>query len=534
MKTKRYPCPKCGKKYMWKSNKTPGGRQRWVCATHTSGQQEGGERKEYCYSTTNPEKPVSNRSNNEILDAPRNYSRKLRIGVKRYLITAAQNATPVHAKFWGALLVAAKHMNAEIMVVPLRYKNPTSIWAKSQENEEWWDPKVVPYLWNQRHAINSNLLLLADLKTQPTASSPLTGFEAITAGESGIIGHTKLQLKVIPAPSHKLPKILTTTGACTKPNYSDSKAGKLGEFHHSLGAVSIEAQGKTFHLRHISANARSGDFTDLESRYSDTGVERAPQPEALVMGDTHVDFIDPSVEHATFGKGGIVDTLNPKALVWHDLLDAYAVNPHHIGNPFNAYAKRQSGRDNAGAEVQRAIAFLHRRSRGRTSYVVSSNHDDFLRRWIVDGNWKTDPTNAEFYLRTALVMLTSTRMGTGGTESPSPFGYWINQTAGTNIHVVGNHRPLTLAGVELSMHGDRGPNGSRGSIRNLRRIGLRSIIGHSHSPGIDEGCMQVGTSTRLKLEYNNGPSSWLNAHAVLHADGKRQLIFIINGKWRMK
>ena len=50
------------------------------------------------------------------------------------------------------------------------------------------------------------------------------------------------------------------------------------------------------------------------------------------------------------------------------------------------------------------------------------------------------------------------------------------------------------------MHGDKGPNGARGSIRNLRRIGIRSVIGHTHSPGIDEGCYQVGTSTRLRLE----------------------------------
>ena len=527
----QYPCPRCSKP-MQKHATTKGGKQRWGCFRTI----DDSGTKVYCYSTTDPtKKTVMNRRNNEVLDAPRNYSRKLRKGTKRYLITSAQNATPVHEKFWAALLVAAKHMHAEIMVIPLRYKNPTSKWTKSQENEEWWDPKVVPYLWNQRHAINANLLVLGDLKTQPTASSPLTGFEALTAGESGIIGHTKLQLRVIPAPSHKFPKILTTTGACTLPNYTDSKAGKLGEFHHSLGAVVVEAHGKVFHLRHIAASTTTGEFTDLTTRYTTSGIAGAPRPIALVMGDTHVDFIDPAVERATFGKQGLVDTLNPEALVWHDLLDAYAVNPHHEGNPFNAYAKRMSGRDNAAAEVRRAIEFLSKHTSGRKSYVVSSNHDDFLRRWIVDANWKTDPTNAEFYLSTALVVLRNTKMGTGGTESPSPFGWWIKEMAPSkDIHVVGGSAPLTLAGVELGMHGDRGPNGARGSIKNLRRIGLRSIIGHSHSPGIDEGCMQVGTSTRLRLEYNTGPSSWLNAHAILHADGKRQLIFIINGEWRMK
>jgi hypothetical protein len=90
-----------------------------------------------------------------------------------------------------------------------------------------------------------------------------------------------------------------------------------------------------------------------------------------------------------------------------------------------------------------------------------------------------------------------------------------------------------VVGIELGMHGDRGPNGARGSIRNLARIGVKSIIGHTHSPGINEGCYQVGTSTRLKLEYNSGPSGWLNTHCVIYANGKRSLITVINGEWRL-
>jgi hypothetical protein len=72
----------------------------------------------------------------------------------------------------------------------------------------------------------------------------------------------------------------------------------------------------------------------------------------------------------------------------------------------------------------------------------------------------------------------------------------------------------------------------RGSINNLRRISNKSIIGHSHTPGIEEGCYQVGTSTYLRLEYNKGASSWLNAHSVLNADGKRQMLVIVEGRWR--
>jgi hypothetical protein len=62
---------------------------------------------------------------------------------------------------------------------------------------------------------------------------------------------------------------------------------------------------------------------------------------------------------------------------------------------------------------------------------------------------------------------------------------------------------------------------------------VKTIIGHSHSPGIDGGCYQTGTSTPLRLDYNKGPSSWLNCHCVLYANGKRSLLPIIDGEWRL-
>lgn len=460
------------------------------------------------------------------------FDREIDKDTRTYLITAAQNGTPVHAAF-HVMVKAAKEMGAELVVVPLRYKNPTSSWSESQSNDEVWAPEVVPYLYNQRLRLNANLILLADIKTQPTATQPLTGFESITASESGILGHTKLQLKVVPSPSSKFPKILTTTGACTKPNYTDSKAGKIGEFHHMLGALRVDIKGRLFSIRHVACDTHTGAFTDLDRRYTLKGSRKAERPLALIMGDTHVDFIDPVVEKATFGRGGIIEALKPTHLVYHDLLDGYAANPHHAGNPFNAYAKRLSGRDDVRAEVVRAIDFVRHRTGSAQSVVVPSNHDDFLRRWVVSTDWRQDPTNAEFYLDTARAMIAGTKLGDGGTIYPSPFVYWIERLGGPSVRALHGDESFKLGNIELGMHGDRGPNGSRGSIKNLRRIGIRSIIGHSHTPGIDEGCTQVGTSTRLRLEYNGGPSSWLNAHCVLHADGKRQLIFIINGVWKL-
>src|SRR5688572_15364115 len=117
--------------------------------------------------------------------------RDLRPESKRFIITSAQNGTPVHEDFWDCLLTAAREMNAEILVIPLRYKNPTSVFSGSMMNAEWWAPAVTPYLWNQRHALNKNLTVLADIKCQPTAVDPLAGMDGVSGDFSGILGHTK-------------------------------------------------------------------------------------------------------------------------------------------------------------------------------------------------------------------------------------------------------------------------------------------------------------------------------------------------------
>lgn len=516
---------------MSRNGRTPGGKVRWQCKGSS------GDRG-YCYGTTAPGAPARNQRGDSVVagDARRNprFKRKLSDRVRTFVVTSAQNATPVHPGFFACLQQYCRDRSAELLVIPIRYKNPTSKWTESQENAETWAAEVSPYLWNVRRNLADGLVLLGDIKTQPTASEPLTGFDAITGAASGILGHTKLQLKCVATPQNRMAKVLTTTGACTVANYTDSKVGKVGAFHHTLAAVVVEVEGPRFHLRHVHYDKVTGSFIDLSRRYYSDKVAAAPRPLALVMGDTHVDFIDRAVERATFGPGGIVRSLRPENLVWHDLLDGYSMNPHHAGNPFNRIAKGLNDRSSVAAEVQRAAEFVRRRTGDDVkSWIVPSNHDDFLRRWVVSHDWKEDAENAEFYLSLALEMVRGTRLTTKGTETPSPlaivFPHFVDME---RIKLLRVDESLMLGGIELSMHGERGPNGSRGSAKNLRRIGVKSVIGHSHTPEISEGCNQVGTSTNLRLEYNSGPSAWLNAHCLVHADGKRQLLFIIDGRWR--
>ena len=456
-------------------------------------------------------------------------------GIKRYVITAAQNATPVNVAFLASLLGYCKHTGAQLLVVPYRYKNPTSLWSKKAENDDWWAPELAPYLYDKRLKLNKHLTLLGDIKTQPTAVMPLMGFESITGPSSAILAHPKLELMTVPTPQAKLPKLLTTTGAVTMRNYSPTKAGKKGEFHHTFGACVVEIDGSAFHIRQLNA-VKDGSFMDLRHEYSGMTVRDTQGVEALIMGDTHEEFIDPGVVAATFGcPKGIVHALRPAYLVWHDIHDGYARNHHHRDNPFIEYAKHHAGMNNVERALDQTFAFVDKHSPAWCENVfVASNHPDVLARWVREANPKTDPVNCVFWARTFEAMMLGSKMGESGAQTIDPFVYWAKKKlkCAHRTKFLGRDESFRVKDIELSYHGDQGANGARGSRKSFSRIGERTVIGHSHSPGITEGAYQVGTSSRLTLEYNRGPSSWLHTHCVIYSNGKRSLINIIDGKWR--
>jgi hypothetical protein len=498
------------------------GKLRWECRKY-----ESPGKRVYCYSTVNPDAPYHDQKGQRREPDKNPQFRRALTGIKRFVVTAAQNATPIHEGFFDSLKTYCNHNDAELVVIPIRYKNPTSRWSQSQANAEVWDHRLTPHLYNQRKKLNENLVLLGDIKTVPTATKPLSGFEAITHGESGILGHTKIQMTTVPTPQGKYPKVLTTTGAVTVKNYTDTKAGKKGEFHHSTAALIVEIIGKKFFVRHV--NWDGSGFIDLTTRYEPEKVETAPRPLALVFGDTHRSGMCPVVEKVTFGPGGMVDTLNPEHMVFHDLHDGASTNHHTRRDPFAQVKKRVDLLHLVKEEIMGDVLWLARVCAGRQGIIVSSNHDDFLARWLREQDWRHDPENAEFYLETALALVKEIK---AGNDVPHPFTYWVDKLKGNApIRCLERDESFELAGVELSMHGDQGPNGARGTRNNLRRIGVKTIVGHSHSPGIEEGCYQAGTSTPLRLDYNTGPSSWLNAHVVLYANGKRAILPIIDGLW---
>lgn len=456
--------------------------------------------------------------------------------VHRFVITCAQNATSVHKPFFKSLKSYCRLRKARLIVIPYRYKNPTSFWSKTAGDDDWWAEELTPYLLDIRVPINQNLILLADIKTQPTAESPLTGFETMTGGLSAIVGHPKLELITVPTPQQSLPKVITTTGAVTRKNYIPSKAGKRGEHHHTFAAALVEVRGELFHLRQLVAQ-NDGTFMDLLWKYSPEGrIKVKDAVQALVMGDSHVEFIDPGVVKATFtDRDSLVNLLKPKYLVWHDVHDFYARNHHERNDVFINYVKHHTGTGNVEKWLDHTFRFIDAQTRpGITNVLIPSNHpNDHFRRWVNETDPRDDPENCVFWARTFEAMCLNSRMTASGVKVEDPFIFWAKRKLKKAAQAIflEYDEPMQVRGIEIGFHGHLGANGMRGTIRSYGKVGVKSVIGHAHTPGIKNGVCQVGTSSLLRLSYNHGLSSWMHTHALIYSNGKRSLVNIVKEKW---
>lgn len=450
----------------------------------------------------------------------------------RLVVTAAQNATPIDENFRRALERYCDENDALLVVVPFRYKNPTSLWTDSQADAEYWHEWVADHLVAEDVELNDNLMLAASVMIQPTAKRPLSGLQTYSHGKSAIFGHSKVELETVATPQNALPKLLVTTGCVTVENFTDTKTGKLGEHHHVLGATVVEIEDeRRFHLRQLNA-CTDGSFVDLAREYRPRSARKAPRPSALVVADVHHEQMDPAVETAVFGADGVVDALRPRRLVLHDLLDFKSQNHHDRRDFVEVFRKHRRGRTGVYDEVRDTLDWLDEVSRGfEETVVVESNHDEAYLRWLNEGHGDKDPENAWFYHATWAGILPPP--WSDDEEVGHPIEYWFNEwyPSRDDVTFLRRNESYVVDDVELGLHGDVGPNGSRGSARALNAIGVKNTIGHNHGPAIRGGVYQVGVC-QLYMGYNErGPSNWLPAHCVQYHNGKRSLVVTIDELW---
>lgn len=395
---------------------------------------------------------------------------------KRFIISYAQNNTPVHEKFLKNIEAYAEYIDADIHIIAGRYKNPTSLWTSEQEENEWWDSKIVKYLDANRHDIHKYMSIMSDIKIQPTAVNPMIGLQALSGINSCIFGHPRVHMEMIPVLDDNTPKMMLTTGALTMKNYTDSKSGKIGEFHHTFGFVVVEIENKEmFHVRQVTADDVSGDFSDLYYRVENGVVSRLNEIEAIVLGDLHCGNHDEEVFDSTLK---LMEELKPNHKIFHDVFEASSINHHEMKDPFIQYGKEVNGTNDLGKEIDIMMDVLSNFKDQKNVVIVRSNHDDFLDRWLKNEDWKKQPTfkNAPLYMELSARLLK--QYAKGGEHIIGVIPELIKEKF-PNFITLNLNDSYKVKGWELSQHGNN-LGAARGSLMGFRKLNTKIIVGHYH------------------------------------------------------
>lgn len=439
----------------------------------------------------------------------------------RYVITSAVPGADTNQSFFDTLQTYCKVNTAKLLVLGTKNKHHSAYDFVDQ------------YLTSDTLTFEEHKVkILGSLHLGASLENPLSGFDAMSKGYSLIVGHPQVQLKTLPRVAEEYPAILTTTGSISTRMYSDTKQGTKSNFNHSMSAVVLElGEGDVFFIRHLNFDEATSSFYDIDKKYSLHEYTPSINATALVTGDEHVEHGDSEVLRATYtNSDSLLKTLSPRFLVRHDVFDGHSISHHHEKDTMMKYHKYVTQKNNVEAELDKTVKYLNDTTPPSSlSVIVQSNHNEHLQKWLNMCDPKTEPWNAKVYHKLMYQSLEAIEDGI----VPDAFQLYAEPRLNPNVIFIDRNKGLDIHKISIGIHGDVGANGSRGSRKQFSLLPKKCIVGHSHSPGIEKGCYQVGTSSKLRLEYNKGASSWHHAHCIIHPNGKRQLIFIVKGLFKI-
>jgi hypothetical protein len=453
--------------------------------------------------------------------------------VHRFILTSAQDDTPVHDAFLTNLIAYADHIGAELGIGGYTYQ--LGLFEDHAVATAVYDPAIAPYLDFDRVHLTDTLLWVGDANVLPTTANPLAGWTTANRGQHVIIPHARVALESIPRMQGQPPRYAISTGTVTRPSYTPRASGRKALFHHTYGAlvVEIDVDGEVF-PRHIIAD-EEGDFQDICNYVSNGVVSEAPRVAAITWGDIHFEQMNPTIARSSFGfdcskkrtvdVDNILDWLRPEVQFMHDSLDFRRRNHHGIRDPHQRAMVRSAGSESVEAEVREAAEFINAVSRPWCKTVmVESNHDAALARWLKDPEGALDAHNAYYWHRLNANWHDEIRAGNLGHNVVE----FAMRKAGLNDNVafVPSGGSYLVGDVECGLHGDLGIGGSRGTPQQYRRLGMKTSCGHIHGPRIAGGNFNAGVSANLEQGYNKGPTTWAHAHIVQYKNGNRALLLL--------
>lgn len=476
---------------------------------------------------------------------------------EKYLITSAQasyttdddgNNIPFGAKtglkkgkarpnhnFLKGLESLAEEANAELMILPIagRCVRENILHEDLERHDAIRN--------NSLYRLNKNIQV-RDIVVPPQNKDPTTGKRELVGkyGSSIIFPHSKQRYQAVPTFNSGLPRYLYTPGAVTMPNYDTSNhRGDTADREHTLGALMVEmVDDKLYNIRNIRA-LNNGKFADLGVAYDgDNGLGRMGV-NSLVLGDYHWGSHDPKTIKA---NNEMIKYFSPKNVFIHDFFDGHSINHHERNNLMSRAREFRRGRLSLEDELRSGSKELLRLGKefpNTNFYIVPSNHNAFLPRYINDGDWvKKDIWNSEvssFLFNESLGLYLPEREIDDAAQLLK-VGYSRFNELPSNINFPNLADSIKKHGFQLNSHGDKGSSGARAGGAKARAVtgGGKSITGHTHAMEIYGNTYIVGTSSLLDQKYTAGyGNAVIGGNAALYDNGMVQMLPIIDGNWKV-
>lgn len=440
---------------------------------------------------------------------------------KKFIVTTAVMGKEVNKPFVQSLRNYAKRNNALMLVLPCEDVASRGKKAKAIELSPELDDFRVIF---KDTYINKNLCLCA-IKVSAKQINPLTGLDrmAVNREASIIVASPKVFLKYVPNMHYNIPPAIMTTGAVTINNYDTDKymskrTSVLAENDHAYGAVIVEVEDEDiFHFRHVQASSYNS-ITDMGFDYLPNGKVERLEGAVMIMGDSHTGYHDKELH---FEAMRLAKETGVSTVVLHDVFNGTSISHHDNNKGITKAIKAQENKLGLEKECEAVKNYIKAiENTGVDVVIPEANHNSHLLRFLEEGRYVGDPMNYKFSLKLALA----------ATEGKNPLQYAIESLFGymsDAVRWLKVDESYRKYGVECGLHGDKGANGSKGSLTIFEKGLGNCVTAHTHTAAIQRNVCSVGTMSSMDMGYNSGLSNWTHTCCLVYKNGTKQLINFI-------
>lgn len=436
-------------------------------------------------------------------------------GKRTYFVTSVVEGAKLHSGFMDAIDTFCKTMEADRVLLWIRGVHPNETFT-SEQFVGFGTDLVTEFIFNDK-------LQAKDFMLHPAQLLPLTGLGRFGNRDTSlIIASTKQHMTSVPRAKGNRPHTLWSTGTASIPSYSPTRSGALARQDNTIGGLVVEVEdNKRFYIRPVQY--KDGGFIDLGIKYcSDGEVKMGIKAEVIVWGDLHATEEDDDAVCASIDQA---NKLQARAIMIHDVCSWNSVNHHDMNSCIiPAGIKPRTLQDDYKYTAYLLDNIIHRLDTADL-FIVKSNHDLWVKKWVNNGNFLHDKNNS----------IVGAKAFIDFCSGIDPIETNVKQLMqySDRCYFLKHEQSFKVAGYELGQHGENGANGSKGSIKGIGRAHDKIVVGHSHSPNIFYSAIQVGTNSKLQLPYAHGASSWMHANCVIYPNGTFQLLTFIDDKWHL-